>query len=63
MDEAAVRNLYETLARIISAREDVDIRVISIVKKADTKTPPRYDLKSLPKRWYNPVAGWIARYG
>ncbi|GEM_PF-1773806 len=48
MDEAAVRNLYETLARIISAREDVDIRVISIVKKADTKTPPRYDLKSLP---------------
>ena len=48
MDEAAVRNLYETLARIISAREDVDIRVISIVKKADTKTPPRYDWKSLP---------------
>ena len=43
MDEAAVRNLYETLAR-----EDVDIRVISIVKKADTKTSPRYDLKSLP---------------
>lgn len=41
MDEAAVRNLYETLARIISAREDVDIRVSSIVKKADIKNTSR----------------------
>lgn len=41
MDEAAVRNLYETLARIISAREDVDIRVIAVIRRTISTHAPR----------------------
>ncbi len=41
MDEAAVRTLYEVLARIISLREGVSIRVVRVSKKTDSdKIPP-----------------------
>ena len=46
MDENAVRNLYEALARIISLREGVTVRVVSVCRRDAPDGTEKKDIKN-----------------